>query len=228
MKTSKLLCAWSACVFGAFVLTHASSARAQETKAWETLNDDQRRVAEWTTRQFRGFFDNRSFVGWSKEERDALEAKTLDALKGPRSREYYQAINTLGALRTTNALRPLLAIATDRADKDNRDRWMAIRALGQFDQPAVIPELIPLVYHGNLNTRWWAQIVLVQLSGTNFGADWRSWGTWWNARGGKPAFETNSYVRWVQQPGWETPEQVAATNRVSDSNFLAKLPPPSR
>jgi HEAT repeats len=191
------------------------------------LNDDQRRIDEWTTRQFRTFLDNRNFSGWSKAERDALEAKTIDALNGPHSREYYQAINTLGVLRSTNGLQPLLAIATDRADKDNRDRWMAIRALGQFGDTSIVPQLIPLVYHGNVNTRWWAQISLVHLTGTNFGGDWRSWGAWWNQRGGKPAFATNDLVRWVQQPGWETQEQVEAKIQEGDANFFAKLPPAS-
>ena len=205
---------------GAFAQTAANVNAAR-------LNDDQQRVEEWTTRQFRSFFDQRTFAGWSQTERAALEARTIDALNGPHSREYYQAINTLGALRTTNALQRLLALATDRADKDNRDRWMAIRALGQFNEKSIVPELIPLVYHGNVNTRWWAQISLVRLTGTNFGGDWRAWGAWWNRSGGQPAFATNDYVRWVQQPGWETPEQVAAKIQESDTTFFAKLPPVS-
>ena len=191
------------------------------------LNDDQRRIEEWTTRQFRSFLDNRTFAGWSQAEREALEKKSIDMLSGPRSREYYQAINTLGALRSTNGFKPLLAIATDRADKDNRDRWMAIRALGQLGDKSIVPELIPLVYHGNVNTRWWAQISLVRLTGANFAGDWRAWGAWWNASGGKPAFATNDYVRWVQQAGWETPEKVEAKIQEGDASFLAKLPPVS-
>jgi hypothetical protein len=190
------------------------------------LNEDQRRIEEWTRRQFRSVLDNRTFAGWSDTERAALEAKSLDALNGPHSREYYQAINTLGALRPTNAFRPLLEIATERAEKDNRDRWMAVRALGQFGDKSAVPELIPLVYHGNVNTRWWAQISLVRLTGTNFGGDWRAWGGWWNQQGGKPPFATNDWVRWVQQPGWETPADVEAKLREGDESFFAKLPPP--
>ncbi|HWN94299.1 MAG TPA: HEAT repeat domain-containing protein [Methylomirabilota bacterium] len=189
------------------------------------LNEDQRRMDEWTTRQFRGFLDNRTFAGWSKTERDALEAKAIDALNGPHSREYYQAINTLGALRSTNGFKQLLAIATDRVDKDNRDRWMAIRALGHFGDKSIVPELVPLVYHGNVNTRWWAQISLVRLTGTNFAGDWRAWGAWWNHSRGQPAFATNDFVRWVNQPGWETAEQVEAKIQEGDASFFAKLPP---
>ncbi|MBK8001901.1 MAG: HEAT repeat domain-containing protein [Verrucomicrobia bacterium] len=198
---------------------------AQTATNTASLNEDQQKIEAWTTRQFRSFFDNRTFAGWSQAERDTLETKSLDALKGPHSREYYQAINTLGALRSTNGFKPLLAIATDRADKDNRDRWMAIRAIGQFGDRSAVPELIPLVYHGNVNTRWWAQISLVRLTGTNFAGDWRAWGSWWNQQGGKPAFATNEFVRWVQQPGWETPAQVEEKIREGDANFFAKLPP---
>jgi hypothetical protein len=209
-----------------FSAVHGASAQTSAPAASvPPFNDAQRQIEEWTTRQFRSFFDNRTFAGWSQAEREALELKSIDMLKGPHSREYYQAINTLGAMRSTNGFKPLLGIATDRADKDNRDRWMAIRALGLFGDKKIVPELIPLVYHGNVNTRWWAQISLVRLTGTNFGGDWRAWGGWWNASGGKPAFATNEYVRWVQQPGWETPEQVTAKIQESDATFFAKLPP---
>jgi hypothetical protein len=217
--------AFAAC---AFSLTTCAAAQTGMTNANDALlNNDQRRIDEWTTRQFRSFLDNRTFAGWSQSERATLETKSIDALNGPHGREYYQAINTLGALRSTNGFKPLLAIATDRADKDNRDRWMAIRALGQFGDQAVVPELIPLVYHGNVNTRWWAQISLVRLTGTNFGGDWRAWGAWWNQRGTKPAFATNEFVRWVKQPGWETPAEIAAKIEEGDRDFFAKLPPAS-
>ena len=93
--------------------------------------------------------------------------KLIDTLKGPHSQEYYQAINSLAALRCTNALPALREIAFDRADKDNRDRWMATRALGIIGDKESVPEMIHLLYHLNANTRWWAQISLVRLTGTN-------------------------------------------------------------
>ncbi|HTD65420.1 MAG TPA: HEAT repeat domain-containing protein [Candidatus Limnocylindria bacterium] len=211
------------------VLAPGASAQTPAVKTnAPPLNDEQRRIEEWTARQFRGFLDNRTFAGWSKAERDTLETKTIDALNGPQSREYYQAISTLGALRSTNAVPPLLGIATDPAEKDNRDRWMAIRALGQLGDTSVVPELILLVYHGNVNTRWCAQISLVRLTGTNFGGDWRAWGAWWNHRGGQPVFATNDFVRWSQQPGWTTLAEVEAKLQEGDSNFFAKLPPASK
>lgn len=186
------------------------------------LNDDQRRFLAWTDRQFRSFFDERRFVGWSEAERTALEARELDALSGPHSREYYQAINTLGALRSERALPKLREIALDRRDKNNRDRWMAIRVLGLMGDRRSIPDLIHLVYHGNVNTRWWAQISLVRLTGENFGGDWEGWGRWWNGRHGQPPYDPARIRWWEGQPA---DDQLAAKLEESDREFLAKLPP---
>jgi hypothetical protein len=131
-------------------------------------------------RQFRSFFDSRTFDGWSDEERAALERKLMDALHGPRSTEYYQAINTLAALRSTKALPRLREIASERVDRNNRDRWMAIRALGIIGDRESVPELIHLVYHGNVNTLVGADS-LVRITGQNFAKDW-SPGQWWNGK----------------------------------------------
>lgn len=188
------------------------------------LNENQRAVLEWTDRQFRSYFDARTFDGWSEKERSDLETRLIDSLKGPQSRDYFQAINTLGALRATNALPALRAIAYDRADKNNRDRWMAIRSLGLIGDPHDVPELIRLVYHGNVNTRWWAQISLVRLTGKNFGKDWNAWGKWWNDQKGQPAYQPE-IIRW-----WNSqvePEKLAASLDESDQKFLAGLKPKS-
>jgi uncharacterized membrane protein YgcG len=184
------------------------------------LNQDQRAVLEWTDRQFRSFFDGRNYNGWSETERANLETKSLDALNGPRNREYYSAIGTLAALRPQKAVQPLLAIATDRAEKDCRDRWMAIRALGMIGDKAVVPQLIPLVYYGNANTHWWAQISLVRLTGQNFGSDWPAWGKWWDSQGGQPPYNPEIIRWWSGQP---EPEKLAETLRDSDSRFLQSI-----
>ncbi len=184
------------------------------------LNADQRAILDWTDRRFGGFFDNRTFAGLSAKEREELLAKTLDTLKGPKNREYYQAISTIEALDPKAARAPLLAIATERADKDNRDRWMAIRALGLSGDKSLAPELIPLVYHGNLNTRWWAQISLVRITGQNFGSDWSAWGKWWNDQGGKPAYNSE-IVRWWN--GQAKDEDLANSLKESDKKFLDQV-----
>jgi hypothetical protein len=184
------------------------------------LNEDQRAVLAWTDRQFRSFFDARTFTGWSEKERSDLETRSLDTLNGPRSREYYQAINSLAALHSQKALPKLREIAFDRADKDNRDRWMAIRALGTNGDKSDVPELVHLVYHGNVNTRWWAQISLVRITGQNFANDWNAWGKWWNAQNGQPPFKPE-IIRWWN--GQAEPDQLAASLDESDRKFLENL-----
>lgn len=196
----------------------ASAATADDSR----LNPDQRAVLAWTDRQFRSYFDQRTFAGWSDRERADLETRLVDALKGPETREYYQAINTLGALGGSNAVTELRRIAFDRRDKNNRDRWMAIRALGILGDKAAIPDLIPLVYHGNANTHWWAQISLVRLTGQNFGSDWNAWGKWWNASGGQPPYNAEIIRWWNGQP---EPDQLAQSLAEGDAKFLSSLQP---
>lgn len=190
---------------------------------WQRLlNDDQRAVLAWTDRQFRSFFDARTFDGWSDEERAALERKLIDALNGPRSTEYYQAINTLAAMRSTKALPRLREIATERLDRNNRDRWMAIRALGIIGDKESVPDLIHLVYHGNVNTRWWAQISLVRMTGKNVSKDWNAWGKWWNDQNGQPPYKPEIIRWWDGQP---EPDKLGQSLNESDEKFLAGLRP---
>lgn len=188
----------------------------------QLLNDDQRAVLAWTDRQFRSFFDARTFDGWSDEERAALERKLIDALNGPRSTEYYQAISTLAAMRSIKALPRLREIATERVDRNNRDRWMAIRALGIIGDRASVPDLIHLVYHGNVNTRWWAQISLVQITGKNFGKDWNAWGKWWDGQNGQPPYNPEIIRWWNGQP---EPDKLAESLDANDQKFLEGLKP---
>ena len=201
----------------------AIPASASEAPALDArLNDQQRRVLTWTDRQFRSFFDSRSFDGWSADERAALETKLVDALNGPVTREYYLAINSLAALRSTNALPKLRELAFDRRDKNNRDRWMALRALSLLGDKASVPEIIQLVYHGNVNSRWWAQISLVRLTGQNFGPDWEAWGRWWNESGAQPAYSPQMIQWWK---GQAEPDKLAASLAENDAKFLSDLPP---
>jgi hypothetical protein len=201
----------------------ANPVRAAEPPANDAqLNAAQRRVLAWTDRQFRSFFDARTFDGWSANERTALETKWLDTLNGPVTRDYYVAINSLAALRSTNALPKLRELAFDRRDKNNRDRWMALRALSLLGDNGSVPEIIHLVYHGNVNSRWWAQIALVRLTRKNFGTDWEAWGKWWNESGGQPAWHPQIIRWWKGQPELE---QLASSLAESDSKFLDGLPP---
>jgi hypothetical protein len=189
------------------------------------LNDDQKAVVAWTDRQFGSYFDDRTFDGWSAEEVQTLESRCVDALNGPRSREYYTAINTLGALRSTNALPRLREIAFERVDGNNRNRWMCVRVLGIMGDRQSIPDLIHLVYHGNQNTHWWAQIALVQLTGQNFGGDWEAWGKWWNESGGQPPYNPEIIRWWDGQP--DTVQEIKQVLATGDEKFLNDIKPRS-
>jgi hypothetical protein len=184
------------------------------------LDEDQRLVAQWTDGKFRSFFDERTFDGWSNNERADLEGRLIDTLKGPRSDEYYKAIGTLAALRSTKALPALREIAFDRREKDNRDRWMSVRALGLLGDRQSVPEMIRLLYHYNVNTRWWAQISLVRLTGRNFGKDWNAWGNWWNSQNGQPLFNPE-IIRWSGNQA--EPGKLAESLDESDRKFLENI-----
>jgi len=144
-------------------------------------------------------------------------------LDGPRSREYYTAINTLGAMRSTNALPRLREIAFAHVDGNNRNRWMCVRMLGKMGDRQSIPDLIHLVYHGNQNTHWWAQIALVQLTGQNFGGDWEAWGNWWNESGGQPPYHPD-LIRWWEGQA-DTVEDLKQVLATGDEQFMNDIRP---
>jgi hypothetical protein len=202
------------------VLHAAVFAVAQEKPTAATLSPDQELVVQWTSRQFRSYLDGRTFEGWSERDKTQLETRLIDTLKGPHNREYFEAIGSLGALRSHKGLSALRQIAYDRAEKSNRDRWMAIRAIGLIGEKADVPQLIPLVYHGNTNTRWWAQISLVRITGQNFDSDWNAWGNWWNESGGEPKYVATIVRWWDGQP---SDRELADSLAKSDHEFLGKL-----
>lgn len=209
-----------------YLLTFSTSGQALEAEAghpagfMSLLNDDQRTIVNATDQRFHDFFDTRDFSGWPAADRNALERKLLETLKSPTSPEYYHAINSLAALGSTQALSALRRIAFDHAEKDNRDRWMATRALGIIGDKESVPDLIHLLYHFNANTRWWAQISLVRTTGTNFGKDWKAWGNWWSEQNGRPPFQPG-IIRWSsEQP---EPDKLAEKIQTLDNDFLTSL-----
>jgi serine/threonine protein kinase len=190
------------------------------------LNADQRLVIQHSELKFHKYFDARTFESWSKEERNNLEGRSLDAIRGPRSDTQYEAINTLAALHSTNAVPLLLEMALEhkvtivRLESSNRYRWMAIRALGIIGDRTVVPKLIPLLYHNNGYVRWWAQISLVRLTGQNFGMDWKAWGNWWNSQNQQPPFD-GEVTRWWR--GQAEPDELAKALVEDDRKFLNGL-----
>jgi hypothetical protein len=156
---------------------------------------------DWTESQFESLLDRSKYAGVAEAEKKQLEEKWLKMLEGRQSNEFIDAINCLAAIKSKKATKPLLKIAAERRQKDNRDRWMATRALGIVGDKSVVPELVHLVYHYNQNTRFWAQISLVRLTGVNFGSDWQAWGQWWNKEKGDPSFSAEK-VTWISRADW--------------------------
>ena len=122
----------------------------------ETLNEVQKLYMNWTETYFASFLDRNEYANLSDSSKKELEEKWLKVLQGPWSQKDYHVINCLAAIKSKKAVKPMLKIATEHREKDNRDRWMATRALGIVGDESIVPELIHLVYHYNQNTRFWA------------------------------------------------------------------------
>jgi hypothetical protein len=71
-----------------------------------------------------------------------------------------------------------------------------------------------------VNTRWWAQISLVRLTGQNFGNDWKAWGNWWTSQHGQPPFNSE-IIRWSSTQA--EPDKLAESLDEGDRKFLASL-----
>lgn len=212
----------AACVPMASISPADSAKPAGDRIDWTSkLTENQLVFMQWTDRMFDRILDRRDFSAWKQADRDALRDRCLRALGGPQNQEYLEAINTLGALGDRKAVKPLLAIATDRVGDDCRDNWMAARALGMIGDPSAIPDLIHLTYHTNLNTHLWAQISLVRMTGLNLGADYMKWGAWWNGRGGRPAFKPEK-IRWWDDPRFDQASTIEALAK-QDQDFIDKI-----
>jgi beta-lactamase regulating signal transducer with metallopeptidase domain len=129
----------------------------------------------------------------------ADEERWLKQLSSDNESARTLAIHALTALRSKKAVPGILQIAADRKEKDNADRSEACRALGIIGDLSVVPDLVHLTYHYNQDTRFWAQISLVRLTGENFGRDVDAWRQWWEKQGGNPPISEEK-VAWATSP----------------------------
>ena len=173
--------------------------RDQDASRDTKLNGPQRQYRDWTEKQFANLLDPAPWMYLRSQERTAEEEKMLKRLTSDEAEERIAAINALAALGSRKAVPGLLKIAVERIEKDNRDRWMAVRALGIIGDPSAAPELVHLTYHYNMNTRFWAQISLVRLTGENFGRDVAAWRQWWQKQGKTPPIAEET-VAWATSP----------------------------
>lgn len=195
---------------------------ADELKARkQALREPLQIYKDWTEKTFASLLRSDQIARMTGDSRDEFERKCLDSASSKANKEYYFAICALGDLRSKQAVKPLLALAADERERDNRDRWMAVRALGMIGDKSVTPQLIHLVYHYNMNTRFWAQISLFELTGQGFGVDLKAWAEWYNKTHPKGARCSTRKIKWTSNTEWGDP----AVQRESDRKFIESRRP---
>ena len=162
------------------------------------LTDVQRGFRNWSEGTFSAL-DAAWWQSLSPTEKATWEEKWLKQLSSGSEEKRMMAIRCLAGAGCKRAVSQVLKIAAERVEKDNADRCEAVRALGILGDRSLVPELVPLTYHYNMNTRLWAQISLVRLTGENFGRDVAAWKTWWEKQGGKPPIDAKPVV-WATSP----------------------------
>jgi hypothetical protein len=155
----------------------------------------QRGFRDWSEETFPAL-DAAWWQALKPEEKAVWEDKWLNQLSSPSEKKREVAIQCLATAGCKKAVPKVLQIAAERVEKDNADRCEAIRALGILGDISLVPELVPLTYHYNMNTRLWAQVSLVRLTGENFGRDVAAWKAWWEKQGGKPPISEET-VAWA-------------------------------
>ena len=160
------------------------------------LNEIQRQMRDACEQNLSQSLSPSRWQNLGPKERAAEEEQWLKQLSSESESARVMAIYALTAMGSKKAVPGLLQIASERKEKDNRDRWLACRALGIVGDRSVIPDLVQLTYHYNRDTRLWAQISLVRLTGENFGRDVAAWRQWWNKQGGTPPIDEQP-VAWA-------------------------------
>jgi len=155
------------------------------------LNAGQRAYRDWTESYFAAMLDSSPWQNLPPAHHLGSEKWCLNALDSNDQATRIKGITGLIGLKTKTATAALLKIAAERREKDNRDRWMAVRALGLIGDKTAIAPLVDLTYHYNQNTRFWAQISLVRLTHQNFGRNVDAWKKWWQTQGGQPPIDGN-------------------------------------
>jgi hypothetical protein len=171
------------------------------------LNEGQRLFRDCHEDHFLGSPDPLRWESLNLQEKAAEETRWLKQLCANDKVARISAINALVDLGSKKAVPGLLKIATDRKEvQNNRDRWMAVRALGIIGDQIAVPDLVHLTYHHNQDTRLWAQISLVRLTGQNFGRDVAAWKRCWEMQGGQPPISAQT-VTWTTRPEMADPQK---------------------
>ncbi len=198
----------------------APTDRASELALYEKAHPEVQAFIKHTCESFGRsnlWLDVGALDGLSAEEREKKITYIAAVLEGEYGRQQCESLAEAGVLRDARLLPGLKKVAAyhrDDQDYDCRAKWMAVAALGRQGDESAIPVLIPLVDHGNQNTRMWARGSLVRLTGQAFDQDKAAWGAWWNAQGKEPKLSDEDLKPWVL-PGAQVSAASAAANQVA-------------
>ncbi len=156
----------------------------------------------WTEGQFKGtqWLPENAIDNMDVKARESSIQQYVAILnEKPYNREICRALVMASVLRDKRFLPGLLKTAAydELCDYDCCPKWMAVAALARMGDESAVPVLVPLVDHGNLNTRMWARAVLVRLTGQTFDQDKKAWGDWWNAQNKEPKLKEEDLKPWV-------------------------------
>ena len=183
----------------------------------ELLTEPQKAYRDWTETRMARVVVSPEAEALEDAKRGERETEWIEQVKTSSGSGRILAINGLVHIGSSKATPALLKVAANRSEGDNRDRWVATRALGIIGDRTAIPDLVHLTYHYNQNTRFWAQISLVRLTCKNFGQDVDAWRKWWDQQGGKPEI-SEERIEWTSNPEWADP----AKQEEFDRDFLQR------
>ncbi|MBI2435273.1 MAG: carboxypeptidase regulatory-like domain-containing protein, partial [Candidatus Hydrogenedentes bacterium] len=175
----------------------------------------------WTARTFGRsglWYPAGAFEQLSAEEREQKVQHMVESLNGEYGRHLCGALAEAGAIKDARLVPGLMKQASyhrEDSDYDCRPKWMAVSALGRQDDISAVPTLVPLVDHGNTNTRMWARASLARLTDQWFSDDKQAWGKWWNDSGHGPQINLDELKPWAP------PGQAAASSAAPEAGAAA-------
>lgn len=207
----------------------APTDRASELALYEKAHPEVQAFIKHTCESFGRsnlWLDVGALDALTPEDREKKIAYIAGVLEGEYGRQQCESLAEAGVLRDTRLLPGLKKVAAyhrDDQDYDCRAKWMAVAALGRQGDESAIPVLIPLVDHGNQNTRMWARGSLVRLTGQTFDQDKAAWGAWWNAQGKEPRLSEDDLRPW-EMPGAQASAEGAGPNDIKRSAVYSGAP----
>lgn len=192
-----------------------SAVNAEIAAHYAKADPEVQEYIRWTARQFsRGglWLPENAFDDLSADQREEKVAYCVSVLDGEYGRHQCEALAAAGVLKDKRLLPGVLKAATyhrDDRDYDCRPKWIAVEAAGRMDDESAVPALVPLVDHGNQNTRMWARASLARLTGQSFKDDKQAWGAWWNNAGKTPEFSPDDLKPWTPPAGADAPAAQA-------------------